>query len=188
MRCTTLPCAALRCKCHALHCTALHSVCCAALHMHAAPSCGTRNARSMHRPGCCLQPPAVVESAADGCMDPRHRTVSTVCLLLHCSHNKQTTAANSVQWTLQLLVSDARTECTGSLIRTRLARRGYRFALFSDAQGTPSLRIRVGQRGQGTRRSAARRGSVVAAIGISQNHMRLVARGRIGSGDGLLRW
>ena len=29
-------------------------------------------------------------------------------------------------------------------------RRGYRFALFSDAQGTPSLRIRVGQRGQGT--------------------------------------
>ena len=81
-----------------------------------------------------------------------------------------------VQWTLQLLVSDAWTDCTGSLIRARLARAGYRFTLFSDAQDTPSIRIRVGQRGQGTRRTAARRGSVVAAISISQNRMRLVAR------------
>ena len=48
--------------------------------------------------------------------------------------------------------------------------------LNSDAQGTPSLRIRVGQRGQGTRTSAARRGSVVAAASISQKHRRLVAR------------
>ena len=101
--------------------------------------------------------------------------------LLHCSHNKQTTAANSVQWTLQLLVSAARTECVGSLLRARLARAGYRFACFLDAQGTPSLRIRVGQRGQGTRTSAARRGSVVAPASIPQKHPRLVARGRIGS-------
>ena len=92
-----------------------------------------------------------------------------------CTTNKNSTT-NSVQWTLQLLVSDARTECTGSLIRGRPARRGYRFALFSDAQGTPSLRIRVGQRGQGTRTSAARRGSVVAAASITQKHRRLVAR------------
>ena len=81
-----------------------------------------------------------------------------------------------VQWTLQLLVSDAWTDCTGSLIRAKLARAGYRFACFLDAQDTPSIRIRVGQRGQGTRRTAARRGSVVAAISISQNRMRLVAR------------
>jgi hypothetical protein len=48
--------------------------------------------------------------------------------------------------------------------------------LNSDAQGTPSLRIRVGQRGQGTRTSAARRGSVVAAASIAHKHRRLVAR------------
>jgi len=53
--------------------------------------------------------------------------------------------------------------------------------LNSDAQGTPSLRIRVGQRGQGTRTSAARRGSVVAAASIAHKHRRLVARWRIGS-------
>ena len=56
-----------------------------------------------------------------------------------------------------------------------------RFARFSDAQGTSGLRIRVGQRGQDNRTSAARRGSVVAAARISQKHQRLVARGRIGS-------
>ena len=77
--------------------------------------------------------------------------------LLHCSHNKQTTAANSVQWTLQLLVSDARTDCAGSLIRARLACAGSRYACFSDAQGTPSLRIRVGQRGQHASKSRASR-------------------------------
>ena len=46
---------------------------------------------------------------------------------------------------ISLLVLDAWTECTGSLIRARLARAGYRYACFSDAQGTPSLRIRVGE-------------------------------------------
>ena len=135
----------------------------------------TRSTRSLHRPACCLQSCTVVESAADACLDPSiDKSPQSALALLHCSHNKQTTAAN--QWTLQLLVSDARTECTGSLIPARLARAGYRFALFSDAQGTPSLRIRVGQRGQGTRTSAARRGSVVAAASIAQRHRRLVAR------------
>ncbi len=100
-----------------------------------------------------------------------------------CTTNKQLqqTPTSNFQWTLQLLVSDARTDCTGSLIRTRFARRGYRLALFSDAQGTPSLRIRAGQRGQGTRTSAARRGSVVAAASIAWKHRGLVARCRIGS-------
>ena len=137
---------------------------------------------SPDRPDRCIDPAAVC-SPAPLQWSPLMRAWTTPAStslhslqLLHCSHNKQTTAANSVQWTLQLLVSDARTECTGSLIRARLARRGYRFALFSDAQGTPSLRIRVGQRGQGTRTSAARRGSVVAAARISQKHQRLVAR------------
>ena len=133
-----------------------------------------RSTRPLHRPACCLQSPAVVESAADACLDP------SIDKSLQCAPSlfaQQTnTATNSVQWTLQLLVSDARTECTGSLIRGRPARRGYRFALFSDAQGTPSLRIRVGQRGQGTRTSAARRRSVVAAASITQKHRRLVAR------------
>ena len=149
-----------------------------------------RSTRPLHRPACCLQSPAVVESAADACLDPSidkspqcapslfaQQTNNCNKLCPPSLFAQQTnTATNSVQWTLQLLVSDARTECTGSLIRGRPARRGYRFALFSDAQGTPSLRIRVGQRGQGTRTSAARRGSVVAAASITQKHRRLVAR------------
>ena len=116
---------------------------------------------------------------------------------LHCVHNKQTpqplfaqqtnTATNSVQWTLQLLVSDARTECTGSLIRGRPARRGYRFALFSDAQGTPSLRIRVGQRGHANkcgapriRRRSRQHYTEASALGGPMKN-RLYR-------DGLLRW
>ena len=135
----------------------------------------TRSTRSLHRPACCLHSSAVVESAADACLDPSiDKSPQSAAAPLFAQQTIN--SANSVQWTLQLLVSDARTECTGSLIRTRLARRGYRFALFSDAQGTPSLRIRVGQRGQGTRTSAARRGSVVAAASITQKHRRLVAR------------
>ena len=137
---------------------------------------------SSHRPDRCIDPPAGCSPAL--CWSPplmrAWTTPASTSLhslqLLHCSHNKQTTAANSVQWTLQLLVSDARTDCAGSLIRARLARAGYRYACFSDAQGTPSLRIRVGQRGQGTRTSAARRGSVVAAARTSQNHRCFVAR------------
>jgi hypothetical protein len=38
------------------------------------------------------------------------------------------------------------------------------------------------------RTKAARRGYVFAAASISRKHMRSVARGRIGSGDGLFRW
>ena len=148
--------------------------------------------RSLHRPACCLQSLAVVESAADARMDgpsiDQHQQSAAAPLFAQQTNNcnklcppslfaQQTnTATNSVQWTLQLLVSDARTECTGSLIRARLARAGYRFACFLDAQGTPSLRIRVGQRGQGTRTSAARRGFVVAAASMAQRHRRLVAR------------
>ena len=96
-----------------------------------------------------------------------------------------------VQWTLQLLVSDAWGDCAGSLIRARLARAGYRYACFSDAQGTPSLRIRVGQRGQATRTSAARRASVVAAASIAQKHRRFKVGGPMKNRlyrDGLLRW
>jgi hypothetical protein len=90
--------------------------------------------------------PAVVESAADACSidkspqyaaaplfaQPAASTSLHSMQLLHCSHNlnKQAIAANSVQWTLRLLVSDARTDCTGSPMRARLARRGYRFTLF----------------------------------------------------------
>ena len=165
-----------------------HTCACNYTHAHA-----HSHRHSPDRPDRCIDPPAVCSPPPSWspllmrALTPESTSLHSL-QLLHCSHNKQTTAANSVQWTLQLLVSDAWTDCTGSLILARLARAGYRFACFLDAQGTPSLRIRVGQRGQGTRRSAARRGSVVAAIGISQNHMRLVARGRIGSGDGLLRW
>ncbi len=39
-----------------------------------------------------------------------------------------------------------------------------------------------------TRARFARRGSVVAAVSISQKHLRLVARRTIGSGDGVFRW
>ncbi len=134
----------------------------------------TRSTRSLHRPACCLQSCTVVESAADACMDDP--SIDQPPQSAAAPLSAQQTNNCSKQWTSQLLVSDARTECTGSLIWTRLARRGYRFALFSDAQGTPSLRIRVGQRGQGTQTSAARRGSVVAAASIAQKHRRLVAR------------
>ena len=135
----------------------------------------TRSTRSLHRPACCLQSPVVVESAADACLDPSiDKSPQSAAAPLFAQQTNNCSKLS--QWTSQLLVSDARTERTGSLIRTRFARRGYRFALFSDAQDTPSLRIRVGQRGQGTRTSAARRGSVVAAASITQKHRRLVAR------------
>ncbi len=151
---------------------------------------------SPDRPDRCIDPPAVCSSPPSWSPLPMRAwtTPASTSLhslqLLHRSHNKQTTAANSVQWTLQLLVSDARTECTGSLSRARLARRGYRFALFSDAQGTPSLRIRVGQRGQPgnankcsasriRRRSRQHRAQTSALGGPMKDRLYR---------DGLLRW
>ena len=52
-------------------------------------------------------------------------------------------------------MSDARTDCAVSLIRARLAVLG-RFGPFSGVQGTPSLRIRVGQRGHASECGAPR--------------------------------
>jgi hypothetical protein len=144
-----------------------------------AVSAAVVDTRSLHRPGCCLQSCTVVESA-DARMDTgieRSPQFAAAPFFAQRTSNccKLCLQTLSRQWTMQLLV-DAQTECTGSLIRARLARRGYRFTLFSDAQGTSSVRIRVGQRGQGTRTRAARRGSVVAAANIPQSHRRSGAR------------
>ena len=121
----------------------------------------TRSTRSLHRPACCLQSPAVVESAADACLDPR------------IDKSPQSAAAP--------LFAQQTNNCSKlcpmdvAVTSVRRSDRMHRFAdsdqacpsrlsiyPFSDAQGTPSLRIRVGQRGQGTRTSAARRRSAVA--------------------------
>ena len=44
--------------------------------------------------------------------------------------------------------ADAAPPASPDVCLTLPSRAGYRFALFSDAQGTPSRRVRVGQRGQ----------------------------------------
>ena len=180
-------CAALRC--HALHyaamrCTAvqvpraaLHCTQCAALHCTCTPPHHVAHAtldRCIDPAAVCSHPPSWspllmgawtpgIERLSQSAAAPLFAQQTNNCKKL-CRMGVAVTSVR--RWT----------DCTGSLIRARLARAGYRFACFLDAQGTPSLRIRVGQRGQGTRRSAARRGFVVEAISISQNHMRLVAR------------
>ena len=130
------------------------------------------DARSLHRPACCLQSPVVVESAADACLDPRiNKSPQSAAAPLFA----QQTNNCSKLCPMDVAVTNVRR----SVRMHRFAdsgRQGYRFTLISDAQGTPSLRIRVGQRGQGTRTSAARRGSVVAAASIVQKNRRLVAR------------
>ncbi len=58
-------------------------------------------------------------------------------------------------WEWQLLASGSRTDCAVLLIRARLDVHG-RFDPFSDAQGTPGLRIGVSQRGPAKKCSASR--------------------------------
>ena len=123
---------------------------CTQLHARTLAHTLTRSTRSLRRPGCCLQSLAVVESVSDACMDDpsTDQPQQSAAAPLFAQQTNNCSKLCPVQWTLQLLVSDAWTDCTGSLIRARLARAGYRFARFSDAQGTPSRRIRVDQRGQ----------------------------------------
>ena len=85
------------------------------------------------------------------------------------------TASNSVQWTLQLRVSDARTDSAVSLTLIDVPS--------FQAIDLPSFQMRrallaFGSKSasEGTRTSAARHGSVVAAASISQKHRRSVAR------------
>ena len=50
----------------------------------------TRSTRSLHRPACCLQSPAVVESAADACLDPSiDKSPQFLCSIIVCTTNKQ---------------------------------------------------------------------------------------------------
>ncbi len=181
MRCTAVqvPRAALHCtQCAALHCT------CTPPHHVAHETLD----RCIDPAAVCSHPPSWSPLLMGAWTPGIERSPQSAAAPLFAQQTNNCSKLCPMDVAAQLLVSDAWTDCTGSLIRARLARAGYRCARFSDAQGTPSLRIRVGQRGQGARTSATRRGSVVAAARTSQNHRRLVARGRIGSGGGLFRW